>query len=402
MNTFLACVALLIVSPSLAQQPCCQAHPGAGCADASCAAAVCALDAFCCSVEWDTRCASEASVACASCRPAPGCNVPAATVADTEPCGLVIDDPCAATPGTPRPLPLDTLVAGSLWTTAEGRDVDWFQLTLPSAARLRVEVFSAGPVGSLILDSTCPPTVHAESPDGCPSICEACLPAGTWRVAVRPLLFEPLACGDPLGTYAVRATVQACAPSVPPNDRCDSALAASLGDNAFDTTQASTEPSWLPPMCDEGAGLAFTHDVWFTFTAPQSAEYTLSTCGTPGFDARLALHDACGGDVLACSDDACADGGASIAVPLACGQTVLVRVGGWGHGTAGALQIATTDGVGCECPGDLDGSREVDSSDAAVLLLSFGEAGGPADLDQDGEVGSADLGLLLLMIGPCS
>jgi len=392
----------LIATSTRAQTPCCQPHAGPGCADADCAAAVCALDPFCCTSDWDTRCATEASVVCTACRPAPGCTPPPATLADSEPCGASNDDPCASIAGAGRHLPLDTVAAGSVWATPTMRDVDWFEVTLTAPARLRVELWSAGPLGAIILDDACPPTVHAESVDGCPATCEACLPAGVWRIAVRSLLFEALPCGDPLGGYAVRAHAEPCQPAAPANDRCDSAAIAAIGVVAFDTTDASTEPAWLPPMCDEGSGLALTNDVWFAFTAPQTGQYTFSTCGLAEFDSRIALYDQCGGSVLACSDDACADGGANMTAGLICAQTVLVRVGGWGHGAAGALQIVPDLGSGCECPGDLDGNGEIDASDAAVLLLCFGDPGGPADIDGDGEVGSADLGLLLLLNGPCS
>jgi hypothetical protein len=54
------------------------------------------------------------------------------------------------------------------------------------------------------------------------------------------------------------------------------------------------------------------------------------------------------------------------------------------------------------CPGDLDGSLEVDSADLGLLLLDYGAcAGCSSDLDDSGEVDSADLGLLLLNFGPC-
>jgi hypothetical protein len=38
-----------------------------GCDDAACCAAVCAVDSFCCDVEWDTACADEAAEICGNC-----------------------------------------------------------------------------------------------------------------------------------------------------------------------------------------------------------------------------------------------------------------------------------------------------------------------------------------------
>jgi hypothetical protein len=57
------------------------------------------------------------------------------------------------------------------------------------------------------------------------------------------------------------------------------------------------------------------------------------------------------------------------------------------------------------CPGDLDGSGEVDAADLGMLLLAYGpctDDDAAADLDGSGEVDSADLGLFLLYFGPCS
>jgi hypothetical protein len=47
---------------------CCPAAPGAtGCSDAPCQAAVCAVDDWCCNVEWDETCATLASQVCDGC-----------------------------------------------------------------------------------------------------------------------------------------------------------------------------------------------------------------------------------------------------------------------------------------------------------------------------------------------
>jgi hypothetical protein len=54
------------------------------------------------------------------------------------------------------------------------------------------------------------------------------------------------------------------------------------------------------------------------------------------------------------------------------------------------------------CFGDLDGSQEVDTGDAAFALLDFGPCPGcPSDLDGSGEVDFGDIALILLSVGPC-
>ncbi len=58
------------------------------------------------------------------------------------------------------------------------------------------------------------------------------------------------------------------------------------------------------------------------------------------------------------------------------------------------------------CPGDLDGSGNVDSGDIGSLLVLFGEcpggtAGCDGDLDESGTVDAGDIGSLLVQFGPC-
>ncbi len=48
---------------------CCIANGGLGCDDAACETAVCAIDGFCCDVAWDSICAGEAQDLCAVCEP---------------------------------------------------------------------------------------------------------------------------------------------------------------------------------------------------------------------------------------------------------------------------------------------------------------------------------------------
>ena len=53
--------------------PCNQAHAGGGCIDGTCCAKVCAADPFCCDIEWDASCVKSAAVRCA-----PQCGEPGA------------------------------------------------------------------------------------------------------------------------------------------------------------------------------------------------------------------------------------------------------------------------------------------------------------------------------------
>ncbi len=48
---------------------CCVAHPAPFCSNPGCCAIVCALDPYCCSNQWDSICANEASQSCSECLP---------------------------------------------------------------------------------------------------------------------------------------------------------------------------------------------------------------------------------------------------------------------------------------------------------------------------------------------
>lgn len=55
---------------------CCLANGGTGCSDPACEALICGADPFCCDVEWDQVCASEALAQCALCLDASDCCLP--------------------------------------------------------------------------------------------------------------------------------------------------------------------------------------------------------------------------------------------------------------------------------------------------------------------------------------
>lgn len=62
--------------------------------------------------------------------------------------------------------------------------------------------------------------------------------------------------------------------------------------------------------------------------------------------------------------------------------------------------------AGPPCPGDVDGSGEVDVTDLLELIAAWGPCPDPgppcsADIDEDGEVDVADLLALIAAWGPC-
>ncbi len=102
---------------------------------------------------------------------------------------------------------------------------------------------------------------------------------------------------------AVTASLLAAAAyAQPANDNCANATVATLGANAWDNTNATTDGS---SSCGFG-GNTGTADVWFRFTPSVTDTYILDTCagGSIG-DTQLSVLDSCGGSEVACNDDFC-------------------------------------------------------------------------------------------------
>lgn len=78
-------IGCVVDSCGVAANECSAVSPEPGCADASCCADTCALDVFCCDVEWDATCVAEASGICTGQFPA--------CAPDAGSCGLAHPSP---------------------------------------------------------------------------------------------------------------------------------------------------------------------------------------------------------------------------------------------------------------------------------------------------------------------
>ena len=123
---------------------------------------------------------------------------------------------------------------------------------------------------------------------------------------------------------AAAATVLASSVLAQGSDSCSSAQSISgTGQYFFDNSAATTDG--IDNGCD------MTRDVWFRWTAPMSAVYTVSTCGGTSVDSALAVYldGACpNGSPLACGDDQCGLQSEFVFGTTA-GQSYLLRVGTW-------------------------------------------------------------------------
>ncbi len=140
---------------------CCQDNDTPGCRFPGCCAAVCALDPYCCQVQWDGLCAQAAAndTSCPCGLPESFCS-PATTLneRDLEPdCGLVdgvfndtVNGGCNVSPPLFLPVSCGEQICGSgLKLVGGGRDTDWYELvvTETTAVTLTIEANFVGSVG---------------------------------------------------------------------------------------------------------------------------------------------------------------------------------------------------------------------------------------------------------------
>jgi hypothetical protein len=123
----------------------------------------------------------------------------------------------------------------------------------------------------------------------------------------------------------------------PPNDECDGAIPAVLGDNPFDNAWATTSPQ--PVTCPSCCNDWMQADLWYTFSSPTETNIAVTAC-TGRLTPIIAVYDTdC--TPLACSDNPC------INSPWFCAQANHVyklRIGGVG-GThwVGTFNISAFD-----------------------------------------------------------
>jgi hypothetical protein len=225
------------------------------------------------------------------------------------------------------------------------------------------------------------------------------LPANAKHNKFR-IRFRTLVDGQDDDWYIDNVSVSAVV--LPANDECANAIFTASSSIAFDTTNATNSPSSLPVSCDEGNGLAMAKDVWYLVEAPCQGNMTVSTCGTAGFDTRLAAYTlACPptGSLVGCADNTagCTGNTSSMTFAVNQGTGILIRVGGVTTGGTGTLNISCVPVA--SCPEDIDGDGVVGAADLSEVLNSWGSAG--ADLNGDGTTDAADLASVLGAWGDC-
>ncbi len=418
---------------------CCVAGVGPSCSDFDCCTAVCAVDLFCCTSEWDLTCAYEASAFC---------------LIDCENvCDVSLNDCCVASvdPGCSdefccnQVCAVDPVCCETAWDQVCVTEAEAIcGVDCPGPCEVSANDCCVANPTPGCSDSDCCNIVCALDPVCCDTawdaICagEAVTECGLdctggvcgtsendcCAIGIGPGCSDEACCNTICGIdtfccqtewdiVCAQEAYENCGicPAVP-NDDCDGANPIIDGVTPFSTlgaTDSDTPP--LPPECDKGFGPDFHRDIWFAYEATCNGTATFSTCGTADFDTRLALYSDCDGTLVACNDDGdgCDPALTSLmTAEVTCGTTYYLRVGSFsaiGFGT-GSILISCAGDCGPKCqgnPDDADFNNDgcVDGDDLGTLLGLWGLGGGysVADLNCDGKVDGDDLGSLLGLWG---
>ena len=132
-------------------------------------------------------------------------------------------------------------------------------------------------------------------------------------------------------------------PIGPDNDDCADAIPIMLGTGQpFDNSGAQTDgPEHPGNPCFGFGDNTVQADMWYSFTAPNTASILWSTCDLTTLDTRMAIYAAGAtcpvedGDLWACNDDGpgCMDFTSSVIFDVVAGETYLLRFGGYDGGT---------------------------------------------------------------------
>lgn len=235
-----------------------------------------------------------------------------------------------------------------------------------------LEAGAAGPQGTIagnVIDAVSGDPIEGVTVDAGPSTTtdasgdySLLVNVGTVDVTFTAEGYEVYTESDVTVTEGVTTTVDAVLTLLPEtNDDCASPAPLTVGDTDYSTADATTDPTVaeLPASCDEGFGLDFTNDIWFSFVSPGTGDVEISTCNQATYDSRLAVYYAGSTTLPVCptnNDDfhGCNDDGAGctgftsiLEFEVVGGDAYLVRVGGFGAQGTGTLTV-TFDGVNAD------------------------------------------------------
>jgi hypothetical protein len=149
-----------------------------------------------------------------------------------------------------------------------------------------------------------------------------------------------ISCEEGGGTWFPNSSCSnvTCPAVPPPNDLCDDCVVLTTG-VPFESSTSGAGGA------DESScgGINDTTDVWACWTAECTGTATFDLCNA-FFDTTLAVFDECGGNELACNDDACGLNGtrSRISMLVEEGMTYRIRVAGFG-GASGNFTLVVNE-----------------------------------------------------------
>jgi len=145
------------------------------------------------------------------------CQLPASNATEGEACGSASNNGCVNSVVSATPISGGQKVAGTFYASAGTRDVDYYSITLAQAATVSFKTYSASTVVSSMFggDLCTGAFLVATGSGSCPNTVTACMPAGTYYVAVATSAFDGTPCGSGVfNNYVLDCTVTptSCAP----------------------------------------------------------------------------------------------------------------------------------------------------------------------------------------------
>lgn len=181
------------------------------------------------------------------------------------------------------------------------------------------------------------------------------------------------------------------------NDECALAAQVSgLGPHAFDNASATTSCAGQDNLICTIAGVSgIANDVWFTWTAPSTARYRVSTCGTAGGrDHKIAVYAGSGCPLtvpVGCDDDGCGvfGGEASACFDATAGTAYTVQLGSYPGAVGGSGTFAfDTVAVPSGCQHDNGTSENAISFTVNASLAWIARFGSPGASTNVGAISS--------------
>jgi hypothetical protein len=196
-------------------------------------------------------------------------------------------------------------------------------------------------------------------------------------------------------------------PDPPANNECQNRIVIGDGVTPFTNEHATTDGPSEPTECTFLSNPQINHDIWYEYTTTCTGDLTVSLCDSD-FNTKLGVYlgNICptqDDTISACDTVSCPNAHSTLTMPVAEGETFIIRVGSrtiqMGEGN---INIVCDEITQPTCPADFNGDGVVNVGDLLILFDAWGSCPGcPEDLNGDDVVNVADLLILFDAWGNC-